>query len=119
MRPALAAVVLLAGCASGPAASDAALCRDVIHRLCITPVCASVTMKLAPTGDCETTLTARTPCGSESFMFSGTLDRATFLDCRLPLLRNGDNVNQPPDCLDVDEMFTNCPAVVQLLGGTP
>jgi hypothetical protein len=118
MRPALAAVVLFAGCA-GPPASDAALCRDVIHRLCLTPVCDSVTAKLKPTGDCETTLTARTPCGDESFMLTGTLDRATFLDCRLPLIRTGDGIDQPPDCLNVDEMFTACPAIIQLLGGTP
>jgi hypothetical protein len=48
-----------------------------------------------------------------------SLDRNTFLTCRTPLLRNGDNVDAAPDCLDVDQMFTSCPAVVTFLGGTP
>jgi hypothetical protein len=118
MRAVLCSWVVLVSC-SGPAASDAALCRDVAHRLCIPPICDEVTTKFAIVGDCETFMVAHAACGDETFMFKPPLDRDTFLNCRLPLLRNGDNVDTAPDCLDVGQTFDACPALVQLYGGTP
>jgi hypothetical protein len=110
---------LCLGSCSGPPAPDDALCRDVIHRLCGVPICDAVTTAIPFTGDCQTTLIARTQCGSPGFMFTAPLDRETFLTCRVPILRSGDNVEQLPDCLDVSESFADCPLLVQFLGGTP
>lgn len=114
------AVVSLVAC-SGPEVSDAALCRDYVHRLCIPDICPAVTPIFTPGTDCETDLLARSGCSSDAFAFT-TPDRATFLNCRLPLLHAGDNVEQHPDCDDITDSFTNCPAVEQMFsedGGTP
>jgi hypothetical protein len=114
----LAAVVCAAVGCSGPPASDAELCRDVIHRLCQPPRCSDVDMKLglAAGADCEAVLLQRTGCGDDAFALP---NRANFLSCRLPLIRAGDNVETHPDCLDVDEVFRNCPSMVTFIGGTP
>jgi hypothetical protein len=111
-------LLLLFGC-SGPAATDVALCRDYIHRVCQPTVCDVVTPLLPAGADCETTLLNNSRCSSDSFTFTNP-SRDTFLECRLPLLRAGDNVEDHPDCLDVADSFQQCPEVVTMLdGGTP
>ena len=105
---------LMSGC-SGPAASDAAVCRDVIHRLCISECGEAYNqLGLSKLESCEPTLLQRTRCGDENFMFE---QRDIFLSCRLPLLRAGDGVNSKSDCSDVDDFFRACPSMVQFLGG--
>lgn len=98
----------------GPEASDAALCRDVIHRLCSAPRCDEVSRTLMVGDDCEQTLTARTTCGDETFAFTSP-DRARVLSCRLNLLRQGDGVEVHPDCFDTSDFMVTCPDVVTLL----
>jgi hypothetical protein len=105
------AVLALAIACSGPPASDAALCRDVAHRICISG-CTMAYDQLAVASDataCESTLLARTGCSDESFKFQS---RDNFLSCRAPILRAGDDVETIPDCSDVDDMFRGCPAVL-------
>ncbi len=111
-------VMVLLAC-SGPEASDVALCRDYIHRVCQPTVCDSVTPLFAAGTDCETALLAQSKCKADDFTFT-TPSRDRFLECRLPLVRAGDNVESHPDCLDVSDSFTQCPEVVTMLdGGTP
>jgi hypothetical protein len=114
---ALGLLVVAAGC-SGPAASDAALCQDVLHRLCLAPVCPIVATQLAVDSDCEETLLARTGCGDPGFVFTApTRDR--WLSCRAPLVRDGDHTDDQPTCDEVEETLS-CPDVEQFLnGGTP
>jgi hypothetical protein len=120
MHRALVVLFALASC-SGPAASDAAICRDTIHRLCIAPVCDEVTAAFSVTAaNCEATMLAHAGCASEAFMFTPmftSIDRGTWLNCRTPLLRNGDSIDVAPDCLDVSDTFIACPGLVQFLGG--
>lgn len=110
---------LAAGC-TGPEAPDAVLCRDVVTRLCLGPVCASAASALSVTADdCEATLLSRTGCGVDSFSFS-TPDRARFLECRRPLVRASDSTYVKAPCPDVDELFATCPDVTTFLkGGQP
>jgi hypothetical protein len=110
----LAAGWVLAAACNGPPASDAAVCQDFIHRVCIQPVCSAVTSSLFLTGDCESTLLARTGCSSDAFAF-GTPDRSRFLACRLPLLRAGASADSPPNCDDVQDIVNTCPDVVTFL----
>lgn len=114
----LLVAVLLASCA-GPDAPDVAICRDLVTRLCLGPVCEATTTKLGvDASNCEATLTMRTGCGSDSFSFT-TPTRAQVLDCRVPLLRQGASQKVRPSCADVAEVFTDCPDLVRFLGGTP
>ena len=108
MRAAALVGVLMA--CSGPPASDAALCRDVAHRICISQ-CGNAYNSLGLQGvaDCDGELQRRTRCDTEDFMFA---DRGNFLSCRLPILRAGDNVEQAADCNDVDDMFRGCPSML-------
>jgi hypothetical protein len=101
------------GCVGSPA-PDAALCRDVIHRLCRTPRCAVVDAAF-PYGDaCEESLQVRSGCAAEDFTFtSPTRDRV--LECRLPLVRVGTGVEQKPVCDDVAEALERCGDVTQFL----
>jgi hypothetical protein len=110
------ALVLLAAC-SGPEAPDAALCRDVIHRICRPALCSVVTDKLGVGNDCEATLTGRTGCDVDTFAFT-TPSRARVLDCRDPLLRNGDGVDDVASCQDIADTLS-CADLVTFLGGTP
>ncbi|MCA2978548.1 MAG: hypothetical protein INH37_09715 [Myxococcaceae bacterium] len=108
----------LAGCV-GPEAPDAAVCRDVVTRLCRGPVCAPVTERLGvDAAGCEAALLARTGCASDAFGFS-TPSRVQFLDCRVPLLRQGAAQAIRPACSDVEEFFVDCPEVVRFFGGAP
>lgn len=113
------AVGLAAGC-HGPDAPDAVLCRDVVTRLCLGPVCTAVASSLSVTADdCEATLLSRTGCGADSFAFT-TPDRARFLECRRPLVRASDSTYVKAPCPDVDELFATCPDVTAFLkGGLP
>ncbi len=103
------------GCA-GPPAPDGAVCRDVIHRLCLTPVCAQV-QGLIPTGQaCEQHLQTKSGCITDEFEFTSPT-RDKFLRCRLTLLRASENVEAHPACEDVVDFFDTCPDVVRLLQG--
>lgn len=113
----LALSSLAAGC-SGPPAPDAVLCRDVITRLCLGPVCTSAQAALqVPDAGCETELLARTGCGSDEFGFT-TPDRARVLDCRKPLVRASTSTYVKAACPDVDEFFANCPDMATFLNGS-
>jgi hypothetical protein len=118
VRPLLAALLVLLSCA-GPEAPDAAVCRDIITRLCLGPICESATTKLGvDAANCEATLLTKTGCGAETFAFTAPT-RAQVLDCRVPLLRQGASQKVKPSCADVAEVFTDCPDLVRFLGGTP
>jgi hypothetical protein len=115
---ALGLLVLSAGC-GGPEAPDAAVCQDLIHRLCLPPVCPSVTTTLiSPDADCEQTLLSRTGCGDPAFTFSQPT-RQRVLDCRAPLLSAGDGVEDAPACADVDETLSCADVRAFLNGETP
>lgn len=110
--------VLVLSC-SGPEAPDAALCRDIVTRLCLGPVCDVTTQKLGvDAGTCESTLLTRTGCATDSFSFTSPT-RAQVLDCRVPLLRQGSSQKVKSSCADVSEVFTDCPDLVRFYGGTP
>ncbi len=110
--------VLGVGC-NGPAATDAALCQDFVHRVCLPDLCPQVVTLVPDGGDCENILRTRSGCGSDSFTFT-TPDRSRFLDCRLNLLHAGDGVETHPSCDDVQTTVDLCPDVVQMFsGGTP
>lgn len=115
MRAVLLASLCAAAACSGPPASDAALCRDVITRLCAAR-CPDADLKLKLTGasDCVATLTGRTGCSDDGFMFQS---RSAFVSCRLPIVRASDAVTAVPDCDDVDDMFRLCPSMVDFFNG--
>jgi hypothetical protein len=113
----LALSSLAVGC-HGPPAPDAVLCRDVITRLCLGPVCASAQAALqVPDAGCETELLARTGCGSDEFGFT-TPDRARVLACREPLVRTSTSRYVKAACPDVDEFFATCPDMATFLNGS-
>jgi hypothetical protein len=112
-----ALLLAFAGACAGPEASDAALCRDVIHRVCLAPRCAVVDVRLGVGDDCEVTLLGRTGCADESFAL-GSISRDRFLDCRASLLSGGDGVEQHPPCQSVSEMFDRCPEMAPFLNGS-
>lgn len=119
MRRLLPVIFLLVVDCAGPEASDSALCQDVVTRLCRSPVCESVPQRLSvEAATCQETLLARTGCGADSFAFT-TPSRVQFLDCRVPLLRQGASQGVSPSCADVDELFLDCPDVVRFFGGRP
>src|SRR4051812_23951498 len=78
---AVAIALLTTAACSGPPASDAEVCRDVIRRLCVSR-CPDADAKLGitPTDDCTALLTARSFCGSDDFKFSDRgVERAIFV----------------------------------------
>ncbi len=99
----------------GPPAPDVDVCRDAIHRLCIPDVCPSV-VPLFSIDSCETTLRANTGCGSDTFTFT-TPTREKFIDCRIALLRAGENSEVHPDCDDVAATFEACPEIARFYAG--
>ncbi|MEW6432988.1 MAG: hypothetical protein AB1730_15905 [Myxococcota bacterium] len=122
MRPVLFAFLtslaagVLAGC-SGPPAPDAVLCRDIITRLCLGPVCANTRLALnVPEDGCEVELLQRTGCGADEFGFT-TPDRARALQCRRPLIRVSTSTSVKAPCPDVDEFFSTCPDMRDFLNG--
>lgn len=109
-------LVCLAAC-SGPPAPDAALCQDVVTRLCQTAACPGVGEQLVPLGpDCEASLLERTGCGAEDFTFT-TPGRERFLSCREPLLRRGTTTERPPACEDTSDFLAGCEDVASLFRG--
>lgn len=93
---------------SGPPAPDAAVCQDVIFRLCQSSVCPGVSEALDAGSDCGATLTERTGCDTGDFAFTSP-SRERFLDCREPLLSQGTGTERPPTCGDVLRFLTDCP----------
>lgn len=113
---ALATLALVSAC-SGPPAPDAALCQDVITRMCLARSCAGVNEQLAlGNSDCQPTLQERTGCGSEDFAFSEP-SRERLLSCRMPLVRRGTDPGKAPACGDVATVVRDCPDVIDFLGG--
>lgn len=111
----MALLLLACGACVGPPAPDAAICRDVIHRICLTPRCSSTSALNVTTG-CDQELQQRTGCDSDDFEFTAPT-RERVLECRLPLLRSGNNTETHPDCLDVDQLLSECPDVTRFLQG--
>lgn len=103
---ALPALVTALACV-GPPAPDAAVCQDVIDRLCKAPLCQAMGSVADAGTACEDTLLARTGCGTDDFAFAG-LPRERFLQCRAILLRAGQATGAHPACRDVDAMFFLC-----------
>jgi hypothetical protein len=112
----LAPLLVLSLSCAGPAADDAAVCQDLVSRLCAQPVCESVTQTLAPGEACSEELLRRTGCGNVDFQFS-TPSRARFLECRAPLLRVSERVDVHPACEDVGDALSACPDLVAFLRG--
>lgn len=108
-------LLLAGGACSGPPASDAALCRDVAHRICISGCGTAYNLLgLVPDANtCDAELLARTRCDDETFMFES---RANFLSCRLPIIRSGDDRESRPSCDEVDDMFRTCPSMLAFYG---
>ncbi|WP_240359055.1 hypothetical protein [Pyxidicoccus trucidator] len=114
----LGPLVFLSAC-SGPAAPDAAVCQDVVIRLCQTASCPGVGTELAPGTDCVLSLQERTGCGGVDFTFTSPT-RERFLDCRELLLSNGTSTEQPPACDDTLRFLFECPDVAGFFqGGQP
>lgn len=105
---------------SGPDAPDAAVCRDVITRLCQAATCPGVAERLPSDEACEPALLARTGCGAEDFAFS-VPSRQEVLDCREPLLEESPTSDIPPTCEDATRLLRECPAVADFFigGGQP
>ena len=118
LRVVLLALPLAAAACSGPPAPDAALCRDVIHRLCLKPVCQRVTDRLQPGDACEETLLARTGCSDDAFEFS-TPTRAQVIDCRNLLTRSGLDPEKAPACEDVENTLDQCGELTSFLEAKP
>ncbi|WP_426749156.1 hypothetical protein [Myxococcus sp. Y35] len=101
--------ICLTAC-SGPDAPDAAVCRDVVVRLCQTAACPGVAAQLTPGMPCEATLLQRTGCEDEAFSFASP-SRERVLDCREALLSRGPSTANPPACEDTRRFLTECPDV--------
>lgn len=115
MRP-VAFALLLTACL-GPPAPDVELCRDVIARLCLRPVCEVALSALAvEAASCEATLLARTGCGDDRFTFS-TPTRNRVLECRMPLVRVTTARLVKAGCDDVAETLATCPDLGLFLKG--
>ena len=115
MRPWPVALILVAACA-GPAAPDAALCRDLIARLCVEPRCSEVDSRLSVSSTCEATLLSRTGCASDDFEFVDP-PRTAWLSCRAIVVRSGTTTGAHPLCNDVGDMLNTCSEVTAALGG--
>jgi len=116
-KSALWAAVL--GCAcSGPPAPDAALCEDVVIRLCLARTCPGVNEALAPGDACQDSLLERTGCGEEDFSFREP-SRERVLSCRQPMVRRSTSQDVAPTCAEVAEVQRNCPDLMDFLGGRP
>lgn len=103
----------------GPPAPDAELCRDVVTRLCLGPVCPVVTTKLAVTeGACEATLLSRTGCERDEFAFDEP-SRARFVECRVPLARESTSRFVKASCEAATDALELCPDLVSFLRGAP
>lgn len=115
MHPARLIVFCLVAACVGPPAPDAAVCQDVISRLCMPTRCSSVDSVLSVGDTCEAVLLERSGCGAESFAFE-TPARARFLQCRAIVVQTGTGADVHPGCDDVSQMFNECTDVVTFLG---
>ena len=118
----LGVVVGAAFACQGPPAEDAAICQDIVNRLCAEPLCDVVTEELKVGASCLDDLAARAGCGSEGFAFGeqGRPTRERILECRLPLVRGGDSTTRAPTCDQVEESFLRCPDFLRFFdGGVP
>jgi hypothetical protein len=95
----LAAAVL--GACVGPPAPDAALCEDVVARMCVP--CPELRARLAITSDCEATLRARTGCDQADFAFE-PIGRDRLLQCRRALRGGADEA-----CAAASRALDGCP----------
>lgn len=103
-------LICLTAC-SGPDAPDAAVCRDVVVRLCRSAVaCPGVAVQLDLGLSCEATLLQRTGCEGDAFAFAAP-SRERVLECREPLLSWGMSTDHPPTCADATRFLTECPDV--------
>ncbi|AEI62507.1 hypothetical protein [Corallococcus macrosporus] len=103
-------LVCLTAC-SGPDAPDAAVCRDVVVRLCqAAAVCPGVAVQLDLGLACDASLLQRTGCEGEAFAFTSPT-RERVLACREPLLSWGMSTDLPPACGDATRFLTECPDV--------
>jgi hypothetical protein len=116
-RLAFLGVLALVAC-SGPDAPDAAVCQDLIHRLCHAPLCPNVATTFGVSADCDATLLASSGCGEPGFQFTDP-SRDRVLSCRAPLLRSGDATTDAPSCSDIDETLACQDVVTMLEGGAP
>jgi len=114
-----AALVLCAGlvaACSGPDAPDVAVCRDMIHRLCLPTLCTATSTTFAVAeSTCEADLLSRSGCDVDTFTFPDPPGRQRMLECRLALLRVGDSPEQHPDCADVGDFVTICGDVASFI----
>jgi len=102
---------------SGPPAPDAALCQDVVTRVCLARTCAGVSEQLAlGNNDCQALLLQRTGCGDDAFAFSEP-SRERFISCRQPLVKRSTDSGKAPTCEEVAAVVRECPDVVDFLGG--
>jgi hypothetical protein len=102
---------------SGPPAPDAALCQDVVTRLCQARSCAGVSEQLAlGNNDCQPLLLQRTGCGDDAFTFTEP-SRERFISCRQPLVKRGTDPGKAPTCEEVATVAKDCPDVIDFLGG--
>ncbi|WP_284664850.1 hypothetical protein [Myxococcus sp. SDU36] len=112
-------LVCLIAC-SGPDAPDAAVCRDVVVRLCQSAAaysCVAVQLDLGLS--CEATLLQRTGCEDDAFTFASPT-RERVLECREVLLSRGTSTDHPPACADATRFLTGCPDVAGFFrGGRP
>jgi hypothetical protein len=116
--PALGALSLMFAC-EGPPAPDAALCQDVLARVCLARGCAGVSQQLGlGTGACQATLEARTGCGAEGFVLSEP-SRERLLFCREPLVRRGTEPGRAPTCGELADAFRDCPDLAAFLQRAP
>lgn len=118
-----AALVAALFACQGPPADDAAVCRDVVRRVCAEPLCETMQQRLGIGRDCISALTTRAGCDEDGFAWgeNNRPSRDRVLECRLPLIRSGDSVDNSPSCTDIDEMFDRCNDMERLLtldGGT-
>lgn len=103
-------LICLTAC-SGPDAPDAAVCRDVVVRLCQSAgACPGVAAQLDLGLSCEATLLQRTGCEDGAFTFASPT-RERVLECREPLLSWGMSTDHPPTCVDATRFLTECPDV--------
>ena len=101
----------------GPPAPDAALCQDVISRMCLVRTCPGVSEQLAlGNNECNSTLLQRTGCAEEDFTFTEPT-RERVLHCRLPLIRQGTDPGKAASCEDAAEVLEDCPDLMNFLGG--
>ncbi|MDC0713482.1 hypothetical protein POL68_33770 [Stigmatella sp. ncwal1] len=102
----------------GPPAPDAALCQDVLSRVCLARSCPGVSEQLGlGSQECFATLEARTGCGTEAFVLTEP-SRERLLVCRQPLVRRSTDPGKAPTCGEMAEVVRDCPDLTAFLRGS-